>query len=300
MKTKIIISLAAILGWINICHAQWIDAGATLSTSDNVTITGSVNIGGEKNYRLRVRHIDGKHYLNSSVHQLYLNYNTSQPVYVGYGGKNSDLYVSGKIGIGTTSASSPLEVKGQITVSSSSGTLFYSSHTGVQTFKLTNDNLVGVNNILLNDDGMGEGIDWQNGRNISMFTVGQGGFNAFRFGTTASFPYVLEGGNVGIGVKNPTEKLVVDGKILAEEIIVQNVPSSDYVFETVYNLRSIHEVETFINENKHLPDIPSAEEFKENGVGLGEMDDMLLRKVEELTLYVIELKKEIEILKESR
>jgi hypothetical protein len=103
-----------------------------------------------------------------------------------------------------------------------------------------------------------------------------------------------EGGNVGIGNTNPTEKLVVDGKILAEEVKVQTVPASDYVFESDYNLLPLQEVESFIQQNKHLPDIPSAEEFKENGVGLGEMDDMLLRKIEELTLYVIELKKENE------
>jgi hypothetical protein len=101
-------------------------------------------------------------------------------------------------------------------------------------------------------------------------------------------------GNIGIGTINPTEKLVVAGKILAMEVKVQNVPASDYVFEPDYNLLSLHEVESFIKENKHLPDIPSAAEFKENGVGLGEMDNMLLRKVEELMLYVIDLKKENE------
>ncbi len=93
--------------------------------------------------------------------------------------------------------------------------------------------------------------------------------------------------------------LSVDGKILAEEINVQSVPASDYVFESDYNLRSINEIEIYINENKHLPDIPSAKEFEENGIGLGEMDNMLLRKVEELTLYVIELKKENEELKQQ-
>jgi hypothetical protein len=101
------------------------------------------------------------------------------------------------------------------------------------------------------------------------------------------------GGRVRIGGSaTPTEKLVVDGKILAEEVKVQTVPASDYVFEPDYDLKPLEEVDQFIQQNKHLPDIPSAEEFKENGVGLGEMDDMLLRKVEELTLYVIELKKE--------
>jgi hypothetical protein len=99
-------------------------------------------------------------------------------------------------------------------------------------------------------------------------------------------------GNVGIGETNPSKKLVVNGVIGATEVKVSTTPNSDYVFEPDYDLKPLQEVDQFIQQNKHLPDIPSAEEFKENGVGLGEMDDMLLRKVEELTLYVIELRKE--------
>jgi len=116
----------------------------------------------------------------------------------------------------------------------------------------------------------------------------------FRVNNHGNDVVINANGNMGIGTTNPTEKLVVNGKILAEEVKVQTVPASDYVFESDYDLRPIEEVESFIQENKHLPDIPSAEEFKENGVGLGEMGDMLLRKVEELMLYVIELKKENE------
>ena len=93
---------------------------------------------------------------------------------------------------------------------------------------------------------------------------------------------------------NPSYKLTVDGTISAKEVKVSTTPNSDYVFEPDYPLLPLSEVETHIKEKKHLPGIPSAEEFKQNGVGLGEMDDMLLRKVEELTLYVIELKKENE------
>jgi hypothetical protein len=86
---------------------------------------------------------------------------------------------------------------------------------------------------------------------------------------------------------------IVDGKILAEEVKVQTVPASDYVFEPDYDLKPLEEVDQFIQQNKHLPDIPSAEEFATNGVGLGEMDDMLLRKVEELTLYTIRQETEL-------
>jgi hypothetical protein len=96
-------------------------------------------------------------------------------------------------------------------------------------------------------------------------------------------------GKIGLGLLANSEdaRLVVDGKILAEEVKVQTVPASDYVFEPDYALKPLQEVDLFIQQNKHLPDIPSAEEFAKNGVGLGEMDDMLLRKVEELTLYMI-------------
>jgi hypothetical protein len=109
--------------------------------------------------------------------------------------------------------------------------------------------------------------------------------------------------NVGIGVENPQEKLVVDGIICAKEIRVSESGTpcwGDYVFDKDYKLKSIDEVEKFINENKHLPDIPSAVEVEANGIELGVMQAKLLKKIEELTLYVIELKKEINQLKGRR
>ena len=72
---------------------------------------------------------------------------------------------------------------------------------------------------------------------------------------------------------------------------------SDFVFKSDYQLRSLKEVETFINENGHLPDIPSDEEVITNGVNVGEIQSKLLQKIEELTLYLIEMKKNNELLK---
>lgn len=105
-------------------------------------------------------------------------------------------------------------------------------------------------------------------------------------------------GNVGIGTRltnNPNNyKLAVNGIIGAKEVQVENTSSTwaDYVFEPTYKLMSLQELQLYISINKHLPEIPSAEEVKTNGHKLGEMDVLLLKKVEELTLYIIELKNE--------
>ena len=117
-------------------------------------------------------------------------------------------------------------------------------------------------------------------------------------GTDVNAIFVKSDANVGIGTTTPgTYKLAVNGKIGAEEIeVIQNIP--DYVFEEDYNLRSLEEVETFINANKHLPDIPSAKDFEGKAVAVGEMQVKHLQKIEELTLYIIEQNKKIQQLEE--
>ena len=103
-------------------------------------------------------------------------------------------------------------------------------------------------------------------------------------------------GNVGIGTTNPTQKLSVAGTIRAKEVIV-DTGWSDYVFDDSYRLVPLSEVESHIKANKHLPGIPSAAEVAEHGVSMGDMQSRLLAKVEELTLHLIELKKENDSLK---
>lgn len=101
----------------------------------------------------------------------------------------------------------------------------------------------------------------------------------------------------GITVFPPNYKLLVEGGILTEKLKVapktfQNDWSwPDYVFSKSYKLNSLDSVENFINKNSHLPDVPSAKEIGSNGFDVAEMDAKLLRKVEELTLYVIEISK---------
>ncbi|WP_430906535.1 hypothetical protein [Maribacter sp. 2-571] len=102
-------------------------------------------------------------------------------------------------------------------------------------------------------------------------------------------------GNVGIGTADPGAdwKLAVNGKIRAKEIKVET-DWADYVFEKDYPLPTLAEVEAHIAQKGHLINIPSAAEVEANGVELGEMNKLLLEKIEELTLYLLELNKKIE------
>ena len=105
---------------------------------------------------------------------------------------------------------------------------------------------------------------------------------------------IMDNGNVGIGTTNPTSKLTVAGNINSREVKVTVDAGADFVFENNYNLPSLDSVDKYIKENKHLPEIASAEAMKKDGINLSEMNIKLLQKIEELTLYMIEMKKENE------
>ena len=105
-------------------------------------------------------------------------------------------------------------------------------------------------------------------------------------------------GNIGIGTTNPTQKLTVNGTIYGKEVKVDlSVPGPDYVFDEDYKLTPLEGIKTYIDKNKRLPEVPSAKEMEMNGIRLGEMNMLLLKKIEEMTLYMIELKQENDLLK---
>jgi hypothetical protein len=97
-------------------------------------------------------------------------------------------------------------------------------------------------------------------------------------------------GNVGIGTTSPDHQLDVNGTARAEEIIVETT-GADFVFQDDYDLRSLEEVEAYIQEHGRLPEIPSAEQMQAEGMQVGDMQTRLLQKIEELTLYLIEQEK---------
>ncbi len=114
-------------------------------------------------------------------------------------------------------------------------------------------------------------------------------------GSTTSGVTIKSDGKVSIGTNSPESdsKLTVAGKISAQDITIKaDAGGADFVFEKDYALPSLDHVEQFVKKNKHLPEIPSAQEMQENGVQVSEMQTKLLQKIEELTLYMIEMKKE--------
>ncbi|WP_394772916.1 hypothetical protein [Flavobacterium sp.] len=174
---------------------------------------------------------------------------------------------SGPVGLGTLNPDSSvlLDVNGKVLVRS----LFY------------------VNDIMGGNGGDIRIGPNTGGNSSTIFMVG--GLNA------TEIMRVCYNGNVGIGTVIPDSKLSVNGTIHSKEVKVDLAfPAPDYVFTSDYNLRSLKEVENYVKENSHLPEIPSAKEFEKNGIKVSEMNMALLKKVEELTLYAIEQQKNTE------
>lgn len=249
---------------------------------------------------------DNGHYLNSAIAgQFNIRGGVSGDVVFGTSRADGSfpelmrLKTTGNLGIGTVNPTEKLDVNGNLRVQSNA-TVLAEIRAGGNIF---GSDLIsgGVNSWILHTP--------DDGRTNLYFAANTNGswdwtkYIYFRNDGTGIFK------NVGIGTDYPDQKLTVKGKIHAEEVIVDLQIPADYVFEKYYtgksslkadySLPTLEEVEQFTKENKHLPNIPSAKEIQEKGLQLGEMTNLLLQKIEELTLYTIELKKEIEQLKKA-
>jgi hypothetical protein len=118
---------------------------------------------------------------------------------------------------------------------------------------------------------------------------------------------IKQTGEVRIGINNPqgihaNAKLSVDGKIVAQSLYITapGLPNwnwPDYVFANDYKMPNLYDIETYYKANKHLPEIPSAAEVNESGINVGEMNTLLLKKIEELTILMVKQQREIDELK---
>jgi len=171
---------------------------------------------------------------------------------------NADFQLKGKLGIGTaTEPASALEVNGNIFTSSQINYLQFGTNSGNAPYV----------------SGSAEG------------SLALGTANSAKL-------WVLPNGNVGIGTTAPSAKLSVNGDIKAKKLLVSQAGWPDYVFDSSYVLRSLNDLAFFIDKNKHLPDMPSAKEVAEKGISVGDNQALLLKKVEELTLYLLDIHKE--------
>ncbi len=191
-------------------------------------------------------------------------------------GANS--FFQGSLGIGTTNPVYKLDVSGDVQFNG----MFGYGLSETFTYKNTTVPHYGFR---WNQD------NWFSG-GPTMLLSSYGGFKLFTMGVPRFF--VTSNGNVGIKTENPQYDLDVLGTIRAKEVLVNLDGGADFVFDKGYKLLPIEHVASYVQENKHLPDIPSANEMVKNGVSMGDMQVKLLQKVEELTLYAIEQNKKIE------
>ena len=263
--------------------------GSTLNT----TSTNSIFIGK-----------DSKANANGQTNQIVIGDNAtgSGSNTVTIGNNNiTHTYLKGNIGIGINNPGSKLEVGGNVKIFGNN----YIVGSNVLTFQddarftVTQANIPDLN---LSAYSMPYyGIAAPNaGNSADLWLSGNNAIRMFTGGSAAPILSITSGGKVGIGLINPDELLTVKGIIHAQEIKIDlSGPLADYVFSPDYRLTPLCQVEQFVLKNRHLPNIPSAEEVSKSGLSVGLMQNKLLEKVEELTLYVIQQDKEIQVLKEQ-
>lgn len=209
------------------------------------------------------------------------------------------LNSNGYVGVATTSPTSTLDVNGTMNVGTTTKIKF-SNWSGGKGAWIDIPVASGV------ASGIGSGGIGANawigyaGVNNQWFTGSLVGDICYRnsngkllFGNTSTAPTMTISSNkIGIGTLSPDALLTVNGTIHAKEIQIDLKGSlADYVFSADYNLMSLTDIENYVKDNHHLPDMPSAKDVENNGLNVGEMQNKLLQKIEELTLHMIEQQK---------
>ncbi len=212
------------------------------------------------------------------------------------------ILIQGRLGIGTAAPRAPLDVTPATVnaIHSILARLPEGDATGAGTFvgvQALNSTVVNGASFSLQHRFYG---DLNSSINFHRGGSSLGGFLSFSTNNGTERMRIDPSGNVGIGTTNTSSyKLAVEGTIAARRVKVTQETWPDYVFRQDYQLLSLFQVEQYIKENQHLPEIPSAAEVKKEGLDLGEMNQKLLQKVEELTLYLIEQQKTIDVLQKK-
>ncbi|HOU97509.1 MAG TPA: hypothetical protein PLP65_01555 [Bacteroidales bacterium] len=196
--------------------------------------------------------------------------------------KNGNLYVSGNIGVGIEQPSEKIHI-----LNSTSENTYMKIENTTGSLKIGLD---GVHSIINTSKELL--INWYSNNNVVI-----GGEQSGNFATLHNTFLALNDGKVGIKTTNPQNELDVNGTIHCKLFKVDIENWYDNVFEENYPLYSIDSLKSYIKKNKHLPEIPSESEIKKDGMDIVKINSLLVKYIEELTLYIISLKEEIDSLK---
>ena len=204
------------------------------------------------------------------------------------------IHSSGNVGIGTIAPAAPLDLGNPVenTLSAVLGRLPEGNSTSSGTYLgVRNIGTSPVNTTSFSLEHRFYGV-LNSSINFNRGAAQNGGFLSFATNDGTEKMRLDAGGNLCIGTGTAQSKLTVNGDITARKVKVTAQGWADYVFDSTYTLKPLDKVHSFIKENKHLPDMPSAKEIENSGLDLAEMVKQQQIKIEELTLYLIELKKE--------
>jgi hypothetical protein len=231
-------------------------------------------------------------------------------------GVDAVVMPGGNVGIGTANPGYKLDIAGgSVNIGAGANTAYRAgSYVSIGNMSYTNTPYIAFNAFLTTSDiTTGKNLVTPNyNAGSGLIIRGEGGGSGLHFlqknyaNSATSYDVnsftevftITAAGTVGVGVTSTgSHRFAVDGSIGARKVKVTQGTWADFVFHPDYQLPSLSEVEKFIKANQHLPEIPSAAEVQTDGIDLGEMNKKLLQKIEELTLYLIDMKKEINELK---
>lgn len=255
--------------------------------------------------------------VNSNSNTLMIGFNSNLPTL--YVGSSNGPGTFGNIGIGTTNPTERLTVNGTVesksggfrfpdgTLQASKAFTPWQQGTSNRIFYQNGDVGIGTQNPVAKLDVYGDIVLGKPGENFIIHSrpwIGDaliiapqnnnGGWDWSKSITLKDNGQVYIGGDLAFTSPHTSYKLAVNGKVVSKEVIVTIQQWADEVFERDYKLAALPEIEKFISENHHLPGVPSAPEVSIEGLSLGEMNKILLTKVEELTLHAINMQKQID------